>query len=59
MTRNVFDVEKIKAFDFEELNGKTLKIMANKNTDGLLVMGLDVETHEFYVLKSEPNIQER
>lgn len=53
---NVFNADKIKSFKYEDLNGKTLKIIANRSSDGLIVIGLDVETNEFYVIKSEPNV---
>lgn len=59
MKGNVFHADKIKRFDFEDLNGKTLKIVANRNEDGLIVMGLDVTTNEFYVLKSEPTAEQK
>ncbi|MGM0904203.1 MAG: hypothetical protein ACQEXB_24255 [Bacillota bacterium] len=48
---------KIKTFDFEDLNGKTLKILADRGVDGLVVMGLDIETDKIYLLKIEPNIE--
>lgn len=57
MKPNVFNVDKIKSFDFEDLNGKTLRIVANRSVDGLIVMGLDIKTNEIYVLKNEPKLE--
>lgn len=46
-------------YDLSDLDGKTLKIIANRNDDGLLVAGLDIETNAIYILIAEPNVEDK
>lgn len=46
-------------YDLSDLDGKTLKIIANRNDDGLLVAGLDIETNAIYILISETNVEDK
>lgn len=54
-----FRQEDLKPFDYEELHGKTLKVLANRSEEGLVVVGVDVATNVFYVLKAETNEEKR
>lgn len=48
---------KIPTFNYEELNGKNLKIYTNKSEDGTVVVGIDQETNQMFVLKLEINTE--
>ena len=43
----------IKPFEWEELNGKTLRIVAGRQEGALIVVGYDQETEDVYVMHEE------
>ncbi|WP_017687959.1 hypothetical protein [Paenibacillus sp. PAMC 26794] len=42
-----------KPFEWQELNGKTLQILAGTENGTLIVVGRDVESHDLYVLHTK------
>ena len=54
----MFNRDDFKTFNYQNLNGKTLKIIVTNNVDGLLLAGQDVETNEIYILDLKPNREE-
>lgn len=45
--------DSIKPFEWEELNGRTLQIVAGKQEGVMIVVGYDQETKDVYVLHEE------
>lgn len=52
-----FLLDNFKPLSYEGLDGKTLELGVNNDSDGLTVAGRDIETGVLYVLVSEPKIE--
>lgn len=53
MNKPKFKADDIKPFEWEELNGKTLRIVAGEQEGAMIVVGYDQETKDVYVLHEE------
>lgn len=51
----MFNREDFKTFNYQDLNGKTLKMIVTNDVNGLLLAGKDVETNEIYMIDLKPN----
>lgn len=50
---SLFNPEDIKILDYNDLNGKVLKMIVSENEGYRLIVGQDLETRKIYVLSCE------